>query len=99
MKKHGWLKNKDIDVVKMADGTLISVDNKRVLAASRAGIDVRAKVRFGDEKLSSEMAIRFTTREGTPTTWGEAIRFRINNQKKLYRETYPNGSYVTGSTH
>ena len=99
MKKHGWKTDKGpIDIVKMRDGTIITADNTRVLAASRAKIKVQAIVRSADETLSPEMAKRFTTRkDGVPKTWGEAIKFRINKQTKTFKETYPNGSYTTSS--
>jgi hypothetical protein len=38
-----------IDVVKMDNGTMTAFDNTRVLAASRAGIDVRAIIHTSDE--------------------------------------------------
>ncbi|EGG4121041.1 hypothetical protein SI35_24440 [Salmonella enterica] len=43
MKLNGW-KGDPIDVVRMADGKLTTVDNTRVLAASRAGVKVEARV-------------------------------------------------------
>ncbi|MFW7381991.1 MAG: hypothetical protein ACOH5I_24510 [Oligoflexus sp.] len=98
MKKHGWLDSDGtIDVVKMHDGTLISVDNKRVLAAHNAGIKVKAIVRSSTESIDLERAKYLRDKQGNlPKNWGEAVTNRIANQKKLYRETYPNGSYVTG---
>lgn len=41
MKLNGW-KGDPIDVVRMADGKLTTIDNTRVLAASRAGVKVEA---------------------------------------------------------
>ena len=92
MRKDGW--NGDpIDVVHMKDGGLTSIDNTRVLAASEAGIDVQAIVHKYDDPLPKEFVERFTTKKGTPTTWGEAIDLRIGKQKKSYRDNNPNGSY------
>ena len=36
---------------------------------------------------------RFTTKKGTPSTWGEAIELRIGKQKAAFRNNNPNGSY------
>ncbi|GFN30052.1 hypothetical protein [Paenibacillus xylaniclasticus] len=41
MKANGW-QGSPIDVVKMPDGKLTTVDNTRVLAARNAGINVEA---------------------------------------------------------
>lgn len=99
MQKTGWEGLDPVQVVKTSDGTLVAVDgNTRVLAASRLGTKAKSVVYAPDEILSPDLAKRFTTpKDGTPKTWGEALQFRINKQKKLYREQYPNGSYVTKS--
>lgn len=97
MKKDGW-KGSPIDVVRMTDGSLVTVDNTRLLAASRAGIDVKVKIHDANEKLSPEFSERFTTKSGgTPNTWEEAVKNRINNQSKKFRERYPIGADVTST--
>jgi len=74
---------------------LTSFDNTRVLAASRAGINTQAVIREAGEAFP---AGRWTTKGGvTPSTWGEATELRIQQQNRLFRQTYPNGSPVTGS--
>ena len=96
MKAKGWVGD-PIDVIKMPDGGLTSVDNTRVLAAHQAGIDVQARVHAYDDPLPPDLAQRFTTpKGGVPTTWGEAVHNRIGAQNSGYRSTYPNGSPVTG---
>ena len=92
MKQNGW-KGDPIDVVKMKDGGLTTIDNTRVLAASEAGVKVKAVVRNFDEALPAEMIERFTTKKGTPSTWGEAVKLRIGKQKAAFRNNNPNGSY------
>ena len=96
MLKNGW-KGDPIDVVRMGDGGLTTIDNTRVLAASRAGVDVQAIVRNASDRLPANMVERFTTKKGVPSTWGEAIQLRIGKQNAKYRNTYPQGSQVTGS--
>ena len=97
MKTHGW-KGAPIDVVKLPDGTLVSVDNTRLLAASRADILVKTKVHDFAKPLTQDLAERFTTKQGgVPNTWGEAVQNRIGKQNYIYRDTYPNGSYITGT--
>lgn len=41
MRTNGW-KGDPVDVVKMPDGKLTSMDNTRIAAAREAGIDVKA---------------------------------------------------------
>ena len=96
MRANGWV-GEPIDIVKISDGTLVTADNTRVLAASRAGIDVEAIVRHGSEALPTEMVARFTTPSGVPRTWEEAVKFRIGNQNRTWSKQYPNGSYITRS--
>ena len=96
MKANGWAGD-PIDVVRMTDGGLTSVDNTRVLASHYAGIDVRANVHAADDVLPTEFAERFTSRKGeVPSTWGDAVLNRIGSQNSGYRNTYPYGSPVTG---
>lgn len=46
-----------------------------------------------NEELSEIMKQRFTTdRDGNPSTWGEALQFKINKQNSNYRILYPQGS-------
>ncbi|EJH7009841.1 ParB N-terminal domain-containing protein, partial [Salmonella enterica] len=58
MKANGW-KGDPIDVIRMPDGKLITIDNTRVLAASRAGIKVEARVHDASEALPTEYIERF----------------------------------------
>lgn len=96
MRANGWVGDA-IDVVRMRDGGLTSIDNTRLLAAKRAGIDVQANVHGFDDPIASELAARFVSRKGvTPSTWGEAIMNRIGGQNSVYRSTYPFGSPFTG---
>ena len=96
MSRKGWVGD-PIDVVRMTDGGLTAIDNTRVLAARRAGIDVQATIHGHADPLPSEYISRFTTRRGgVASTWGEAIANRIGAQSAKYRDSYPNGSPVTG---
>jgi len=95
MRNNGWV-GEPIDVVRSSDGSYITVDNTRVLAASRAGIQVQSRVHEATEALPPEFVDRFTTRGGVPQTWGDAIRLRIERQSAGWRNQYPNGSPVTG---
>lgn len=96
MRANGWLGD-PIDVVRMPDGGLTTLDNTRVLAAHRAGIDVQASIRGSDEALPDAMVGRFTTAKGgAPSTWGDAVMNRIGGQNSIYRNAYPNGSPFTG---
>ncbi len=92
MAKNGWVGD-PIDVVKMADGGLTTIDNTRVVAARAAGIDVQAVVHNADDLLSESLIERFTTKQGVPTTWGEAIELRIGKQNSGFRTNNPYGSF------
>ncbi|QPF74691.1 LysM peptidoglycan-binding domain-containing protein [Roseateles sp. DAIF2] len=87
MSRDGWV-GKPIDVVAMPDGTLASIDNTRVLAARRAGIEVQANVRAFDEAIISPIRQASLTEAGiVPETWGDAALLRIN--KPIQNTTYP----------
>ena len=90
MNKNGW-KGDPVDVVKMPDGRLTSIDNTRIRAARETGTDVSANVRDFNAPLTSEEMGRFTRRGETPSTWGEAITLRINGQSGKFGVNNPNG--------
>ncbi|PHM28800.1 hypothetical protein [Xenorhabdus budapestensis] len=96
MKAKGWAGD-PIDVVRMKDGGLTTIDNTRVLAASRANVNVKARVHDGSTPLPQEFIKRFTTYKSIPSTWEEAINLRIGKQNAGYRKRYPDGSNVIGS--
>jgi hypothetical protein len=96
MKANGWVGD-PIDVVRMPDSGLTTIDNTRVVAAHQAGIDVQALIHGFDDPLPPEFIDRFTTpKGGVPSTWGDAIMNRIGAQNSLFRNTYPFGSPFTG---
>ncbi|WP_317619084.1 hemagglutinin repeat-containing protein [Dickeya zeae] len=94
MRKDGW-KGDPVDVVKMPDGNMTSMDNTRISAARDAGIRVEANVRSYDDKLTSSEIERFSDRKRdfVPQTWGEAITGRINKQSGGFGDKNPYGSY------
>ncbi|WP_308420891.1 VENN motif pre-toxin domain-containing protein, partial [Hafnia psychrotolerans] len=89
MKKDGW-KGDPVDVIKMPDGKMTSMDNTRISAAREAGIKVEANVRSFDDPLPKDMMD--SGRFGSAKTWGEAITGRINNQSSSFSKNNPNGS-------
>jgi hypothetical protein len=95
MRTSGW-KGDPIDVVRMPDGGLTTIDNTRVVAAHHAGIDVQANVHAFDAALPEGMVPRFTTpKGGVPSTWGDAVTNRIGNQKPGWQNCYPMGGPFT----
>ncbi|WP_193323321.1 RHS repeat-associated core domain-containing protein [Erwinia endophytica] len=96
MKTKGWAGD-PVDVVRMSDGKLTTIDNTRILAASRAGIKVQARIHEGTSSLPKEFVERFTTKKEVPSTWQDAINLRIGKQASGYRNGYPNGSVIIGS--
>jgi hypothetical protein len=96
MRADGWVGD-PIDVVRMPDGGLTSVDNTRFLAAGLAGINAQAAVHDLDELLPEGCVGRFTTpKGGSPSAWGDAVLSRIGTQNSTFRNTYPYGSPFTG---
>ncbi|MEU7040450.1 DUF6531 domain-containing protein [Streptomyces varsoviensis] len=97
MSKNGW-KGDPIDVVRMPDGGLTSIDNTRVLAARSTDTPIHARVRNFDDPLPQDIidSGRFNTKKATPKTWGEAMMARIGKQSAGYRNRYPMGSDITG---
>lgn len=94
MKANGW-KGDPIDIVKMKDNIYTTVDNTRLLAAQKAGINVKAVAHNYDDLIPEEMANRFLNKQGVaPKTWGEAVENRIQNQNKQFRTNNANGSFV-----
>ena len=91
MRNNGWAGD-TLDVVRMPDGGLTTIDNTRVVAARQAGIDVQANIHAYDDLLPSEYIDRFTTKKGVPTTWGDAITLRIGKQNATFRNNNPFGS-------
>ncbi|MEK9495065.1 VENN motif pre-toxin domain-containing protein, partial [Photorhabdus sp. P32] len=89
MKKDGW-KGNPIDVVKMPDGKMTSMDNTRVTAAREARIEIKANVRSFNEPLTPEMQKARGWEQYN--TWGEAIQARINNQSGKFSELNPYGA-------
>jgi hypothetical protein len=92
MKANGW-QGEPIDVVKMPDGKLTSVDNTRVASARQTGIYVHANVHGYNDPLTPDQMSRFATKKGIPKTWGEAIRLRIGKQNSTFRNSFPSGSF------
>ncbi|MFF5131248.1 DUF6531 domain-containing protein [Streptomyces syringium] len=97
MGKNGW-KGDPIDVVRMPDGKMTSIDNTRVMAARYTDTAIQARIRNFDDPLPKDVieSGRFNTKKATPTTWGEAILARIGKQSAGYRNEYPMGSDITG---
>lgn len=93
MKKDGWVGD-PVDVIRMPDGKVTSMDNTRIKAAREAGIEIKGNVRNFDDKLSPEEITRFSDpRKGfTPQTWGEAIKGRIDKQSGGFGKDNPYGS-------
>ena len=104
MKRNGFVVEPDrlIDVVRMPDGGLTSLDNTRILAAQRAGVNVQVRLLEHTDLLPDDLDFvsRFIGRKGeVPVTFGDAVMNRISNQSALYRSQYPYGSPFIGSAH
>lgn len=89
MKENGW-QGDPVDLVRMPDGKLTSMDNTRIAAAREANIAVKGKEHSYDEPLTQEM--QDARGWGDYNTWGEAITARINNQSKGFGVKNPHGS-------
>lgn len=86
-----------IDIVKMQDGIYSTIDNTRLLAAQRLGLDIKAIAHSFDEALPESMLERFKNNKTGEfaKTWGEAVEFRVANQSGGYaKSTEGVGSFV-----
>jgi len=64
------------DVVRLTDGSLVTLDNTRVLVASQQGWNVTAVVHDAGDTISPSRAQAFLEQYGTrPSSWGEASAF------------------------
>jgi len=89
MSKDGWV-GKPVDVVEMKSGGLASIDNTRILAARKAGIEVQAVVHKAGDPIT-DLARQSSLRVGdkVPQTWGEAAEIRIG--RSLQNDVGKNG--------
>ena len=62
IKTKGWAGDL-VDVVRMSDSKLTTIDNTRILAASRADLKVQARIHEGTSSLPNEFINRFTTKK------------------------------------
>ena len=78
----GW-DGEPLNVVRMPDGGLSSLDNTRLLAAREAGIDAEIIVFDYNDVMPDAASVGYSVKDKpTPTKWGEAITLRIGNQDK-----------------
>ncbi|WP_343714742.1 RHS repeat-associated core domain-containing protein [Inquilinus sp.] len=91
METNGW-KGDPVDAVRMPDGRLTSMDNTRIRAARETGTEVQANLRDYDAPLTQAEAERFAVKDKVPTTWGEAIKMRIDKQSGGFGKKTPFGS-------
>jgi len=94
MLEHGWDWD-PIDVVRMGDGGLTSLDNTRLRAAVESGTAIEARVHEPGEALTHRESTRFFWEKyGTPTTWEEAVLCRIAKQGTTWARQFPSGTHV-----
>lgn len=93
-------KSEYMDVVRMPDGKLTSLDRTRPLAPRRAGIRDEARVFNFDDPLPDDLdyVARFLGSKGeVPKTFGEAALNRIGKQESRFVKAHPFGSPIIGS--
>jgi len=92
MQLKGW-DGDAIDIVKMVDNMYTSLDNKRLAAAQKTGINAQVNIYNFDDAFPEQRALQFEKQYGVkPKTYGEAVKLRINGQGAEFRNTNPNGS-------
>lgn len=106
MRANGW-QGAPIDVVRMADESVVTVDNTRLLAAKLTGTPVHATIRGFDEAfpIARDIDNAFFSNLATGEragTWGEAVINRIARQPirdplaQRWFKLYPQGAPITG---
>ena len=94
MVERGWIFD-PIDVVRMSDGELTSLDNTRLRAAVETGTPVDARVHEPNEPLTTQESERFFWEPlGKPRTWEEAALIRVAKQRGAWAQEHPNGTFV-----
>jgi len=95
MSRHGW-KGDPIDVVRMPDGGLTSVDNKRLVAARETNTPAHANIHAYDDPIPPErIGGNLRDKQGNdPQSWGHAVDNRIADQGRGFRQAHPHGSHV-----
>lgn len=92
MKARGW-DGDPIDVVRMQDGGLTSVDNTRLRVAVETETAIEARVHDPDDLLTSLESRRFRKgKHGAATTWEEAVLVRVSKQGTSWARDFPHGS-------
>lgn len=92
MLEHGWDWD-PIDVVRMGDGELTSVDNTRLRAAVESNTAIEARVHEPDEPLTPLESERLqSVRHGVPVTWGAAVLIRVAKQGSQWSKANPVGT-------
>jgi hypothetical protein len=87
-----------IDTVRMPDGGLTSLDNSRpAVLNAQGGGQIQTRIRGYDEPLTESEVRRFRAERPdgeirTPSTWGEAVDYRIWKQGDQFMTQYPNGT-------
>jgi uncharacterized Zn-binding protein involved in type VI secretion len=105
MKEHGWDTKKGVaDMVEYPDGRIVTLDHRRLVAASQAGLEeVPARVHPAREPIDKKTAERFKLRtkftdpetgrvykrRAVPSNWGEAAKFRAANQRGMGFPDFP----------
>jgi len=92
MSEKGW-DGEPIDVVRMRDGMLTSVDNTRLRVARETDTVIDANVHSGDEVLTPAEVERLYWKNMTPTTWEEAVLVRVAKQGSTWARENPLGTF------
>lgn len=84
MRTGGW-KGDPINVVRMSDGALTSMDIRRLIAARRAGIDAEVMIREFETPLPNRKARQNYSKKGIgdARSWGDAVTIRNQNQVNM----------------
>jgi len=85
MKAEGWVGD-PIDIVRMPDGQLTTIDNTRVLAAREIGVELKARIWESTQSLPESMLDRFKNplTGSYASTWSEAVEARILKQPEPF---------------
>lgn len=73
----------------MLEGVYSSLDNTRVLATRRAGINIHTNINNYNKRLPSNMLLHFehpTALENFAQTRDEALEYRIMKQSRVFQE-------------
>jgi hypothetical protein len=95
MSANGWADDiPPIDTVRMSDGGLTSIDNRRLLAAKNTNTPVKLIEYNGSDLIPRErISYLSPEKQAKIQTWEDFVKYRIENQGSTFSKNNPVGTF------